>query len=116
MIIEETSGYKNSKKKIKNNHESLDIHDKVRSHIYAAKNRDDLINNPISRLYGYEELKNDLSGYHRFSLCKNASHGKFRLVFSFIDDDTIRLEYVSDEHYMDFKRYLRKAGVKNVAC
>ena len=108
MFIFETTGYKNSLKKIKKNYEVRHTLNNVLSHIELVKNYDELKNHEVSYLYGFEELKDDLAGYCRFSIEKTRKNGKFRLIFSCLDD-SIKLEYISDEHYEDFKRYLRKA-------
>lgn len=108
MIISETSGYKNSQRKIKKNYEAKEKLNNVINHIEAVRDYNDLKNHIVSKTYGFEELKDDLTGFYRFSIDKNGRNGKLRLIFSFTND-TIRLEYISDEHYEDFKRYLRKA-------
>lgn len=108
MIISETTGYKNSLKKIKKNHEAMVKLKKVLNHIETVKDYNDLKNHEISSLYGFEELKDDLAGYCRFSIDKNGKTGKLRLIFSH-SNDSIKLEYISDDHYVDFKKYLRKA-------
>jgi len=108
MTIIETTGYKNTKRKIKNNFDVQKKLDKVLSHIEAVKNFKELKHSDISKLYGFKELSSDLSGYYRFGIDKNSKVGKYRLLFTTIDECTIQLEFISDEHYEDFKRYLRK--------
>lgn len=112
--IIETTGYKSSVKAIKTNYESLDKLDTIKSFILANENVDKMKSNPLSHTYGYEELKDDLTGYCKYSLCKNSSTGKVRLIFSVVDNETIRFEYVSNDHYHDFKRYLRRGGGRGV--
>lgn len=107
VIIKETTGYKNSIKKIKSNYDAKSKLEKIISYIEALNNLDEIKNDIILKMYGYEELRSDLSGYYRFGIDKNSNTGKLRLIFSKIDNHTIQLEYVSDEHYQDFKRYLR---------
>lgn len=107
MIISETTGYKNSSKKIRKNYEAIQKLNSVLSHIETVYNYNELKNHEVSRLYGFEELKDDLVGYCRFSIDKNGRNGKLRLIFS-CSNDSIQLEYISDKHYEDFKRYLRK--------
>ena len=106
MNIKETTGYKNSKNKIKKNYDAQNKLSKIISHIEATKDINDLKTNVLSYIYGYEELKNDLSGYHRFGIDKNSKTGKLRLIFS-ISNNTIYIEYISDNHYEDFKKYLK---------
>ena len=107
MFISETTGYKNSLKKIKKNYEAKGKLNAVISHIETVDDYEKLKNHEVSSLYGFEELKDDLSGYCRFSIDKNGKNGKLRLIFS-CSNDSIKLEYISNEHYEDFKRYLRK--------
>ena len=107
MIISETTGYKNSLRKIKKSYEAKEKLNKVLNHIEILPNYEDLKNHEMSKIYGFKELKDDLSGYCRFSLDKNGKNGKLRLILS-CSNDSICLEYISDEHYEDFKRYLRK--------
>ncbi|MBE6150060.1 MAG: hypothetical protein E7170_04995 [Firmicutes bacterium] len=107
MFISETTGYKNSFKKIKKNYEAKEKLNIVLNHIEAVTDYNELKNHEVSRLYGFEELKDDLAGYCRFSIDKNGKNGKLRLIFS-CSNESIKLEYISDEHYEDFKRYLRK--------
>lgn len=104
MIIIETPGYKNSKKKIKNNYLAQDKLKEVISHIEVCDNYSSLKINPISKIYGLEELSGDLSGYCKFSL----SISKLRLIFTKEEEQIVKLEYISDEHYTDFKKYLRR--------
>lgn len=106
MKIEENKGYKNSKNKIKKNYDAQNKLSKVISHIEATKDIADLKSNVLSYIYGYEELRNDLSGFYRFGIDKNSKTGKLRLIFS-ISENKIYLEYISDKHYEDFKKYLK---------
>ena len=108
MIIKESSGYNNSKAKIKKNYDAKEKLSSVLSHVEGCNSFNDLKFNPISYTYGYEELRSDLSGYFRFGIDKNSKTGKLRLIFSVLDENIIRLEYITDEHYDDFKRYLRE--------
>ena len=87
--------------------EAMEKLNRVINHIEDVNNYCDLKNSEVSWTYGFEELKEDLSGYCRFSIDKNGRNGKLRLIFS-CSNDSVRLEYISDEHYVDFKRYLRK--------
>lgn len=108
MKINETSGYKNTKRKIKKNYEANDKLNKILTHISNVNSFEMLVNHVISKIYGFEVLKEDLTGYYRFSLDKNSNSGKYRLLFSYSEsDNSITLEYISDNHYEDFKKYLR---------
>lgn len=80
--------------------------DKILSHIEAINSFDELKNHPISLLYGFEVLRSDLTGYYKFSITSN---NKYRLLFSYnIEYNIIILEYISENHYEDFKKYLKK--------
>lgn len=106
MIIQETSGYKNSCKKMKKKPEFKEELDKILSHIEAINSFDELKDHPISLLYGFEVLRSDLTGYYKFSITSN---NKYRLLFSYnIEYNIIILEYISENHYEDFKKYLKK--------
>lgn len=107
MKIDETTGYKNSVKKIKKNYEAKRKLNTIINHIEAVDTYDELKKHPMSYIYGFEELRDDLTNYCRFSLDKNGGTGKLRLIFSCLDDSIV-LEYISDEHYEDFKKYLNK--------
>lgn len=105
MNIRESTGYKNSLKKIKRNSNLQQELNKILSHIESIESFEELKDSCISTLYDFEVLRGDLSGYYKFSL--NGNKTKYRLLFSYSNLEIV-LEYISDEHYMDFKRYLRK--------
>ena len=107
ITIKESKGYKNSIKKIKNNYEAKDKIEKIISYLEVINSFEEIKNDVVLKMYGYEELREDLSGYYRFGIDKNSKTGKLRLLFSKIDNNAIQLEYISTEHYRDFKRYLR---------
>lgn len=104
MKIDYGIKYKNSLKNIKNRHKEKETLDMVLNHIKQCNNFQELNSNPISLMFGYEPLKYDLNGYYSFNLNKNG--GKIRLIFS-LSNDYIILEYISIEHYEDFKNKLR---------
>lgn len=97
--------YKNSKKNIKKHYSEQDTLDMIINHIKQCINFDELKNNPISIMYGYEQLKYELNNYYSFNLCKKG--GKIRLIFS-VDEslNQISLEFISIDHYIDFKNKL----------
>ena len=97
--------YKNSKKNIRKHYNEQDTLDMIINHIKQCINFIELKNNPISIMYGYEQLKYELNDYHSFNLCKKG--GKIRLIFS-VDEtlNQICLEYISNDHYIDFKNKL----------
>lgn len=106
MKIEYGYLYKNSEKNIKRHYDEQNTLDMIKNHIKQCVNFNELKNNPISIMYGYEQLKYELNKYHSFNLCKKG--GKIRLIFS-IDEslNQICLEYISNDHYIDFKNKIR---------
>ena len=105
MIIEYGKQYKSSEKKIKRQYNEICILDKIKTHIKQCNNYIELKDHPISKIYGYEPLKYELNGYYSFNLCKNG--GKIRLIFSIDENNNIVvLEYISNNHYTDFKNKL----------
>ena len=60
--------------------------------------------NPISLIYGFEALKYEFNGYYSCNLNKNG--GTVRLIFTSNEDDLITLEFVSTDHYKDFKKVI----------
>lgn len=101
MKIEYGEKYKNSIKNIKNRHKEKKTLDMIMNHIKQCTDFQDLKTNPISMMFEYEPLKYELNGYHSFNLNKNG--GKIRLIFSVESNELLTLEYVSVEHYEDFK-------------
>ena len=78
--------------------------EKIINHIKQCGDFIELSRNPISLMYGFEPLKYELNGYYSFNLNKNG--GKIRLLFSTKSTDEIILEYISTDHYEDFKNRL----------
>lgn len=111
MRIEYGRYYKNSEKNIKKHYKEKDTLDMIKNHIKQCLNFFELKNNPISIMFGFEQLKYELKKYYSFNLCKNG--GTIRLIFS-IDEslNLIYLEYISIDHYNDFKSKLK--GMKNI--
>ena len=102
MIIDYKEQYKKSEKNIKKHYDELETLNKIKNHIKLCNNFTELKNNPISIIYKYEALKYELNGYHSFNLCKNG--GTIRLIFSVNEEENkVFLEYVSTNHYRDFK-------------
>lgn len=97
--------YKNSEKNIKRKQSEKDKLDLIKNHIKNCKDYNELKNNPMSYLFSFEALKHDLSGYYSFNLCKN--RGKIRLLVSINENtNSVCLEYISINHYDDFKNKL----------
>ena len=101
LIIEYGKKYEKSIKNIKNRHNEKKTLNMIVNHIKQCSDFQSLSTNPISLMFGYEPLKYELNGYYSFNLNKNG--GKIRLVFSIIDENIVELDYISVEHYEDFK-------------
>lgn len=96
--------YKNSSKCLKKKHAELRTLDLILYHIKQCNDFQELNSNTISNMYGFEALKHELNGYYSFNLEKNS--GTTRLILSVKDDYTVILEFVSNDHYRDFKNKL----------
>lgn len=105
MIIDYGKHYNNSEKNIKKKKAELQMLEKIKTHIKQCKDYKDLIHHPISKIYGFERLKHELNNYYSFNLCKNG--GATRLIISINEkEQIISLEYISVNHYTDFKNKL----------
>ncbi|MCM1053134.1 MAG: hypothetical protein NC483_04090 [Ruminococcus sp.] len=98
-------------KKLKKKNKELENLEKILILLKQSKSLEDLKTNSLSYIYGFEILRNDLSGFYSFNLNKNG--GKIRLLCS-INEDKVTLEYISLDHYEDFKRYLKSCKRKKV--
>lgn len=100
--------FKAQEKKLKKYPEAHFMYEKIINHIKQTGCVEALEKSPISKMYGFEALKYDMSGYYSFNLNKN--RGKIRLIF-LIDREKNIVEFVfiSLEHYEDFKIKLRKS-------
>ena len=96
--------YKNSLKKIKNKYSEKEMLEKILNHIKRCNDFCEFKKNPISLIYGFEALKYEFNGYYRCNLNKNG--GTVRLIFTSNEDDLITLEFVSTDHYKDFKKVI----------
>lgn len=99
--------FKNEEKKLKKHYDEQIILEKNLGHIKRCESHEELCNNPVSLMYGFEELKHEFNGYYSFNLCKKG--GVIRLIFS-IDKDVMKLEFISMNHYDDFKRKCKKVS------
>jgi hypothetical protein len=105
MQIKYGDKYKNSEKNIKKRYSEKETLEKIKTLIKQCESFDELKENPISVVYGYEALNHELNGYYGFNLYKNG--GTIRLIFSInIEENIVILEYVFEKHYMDFKNKL----------
>lgn len=96
------SDFKNENKKLKKHYEEQATFEKILLHIKQSKSYEELRDNPVSKLYGFEALKYELNGYYGFNLCVNG--GVIRLICK-IDKERkiVKLIYISLNHYEDFK-------------
>lgn len=102
----EREEFKKQEKKLKKYHDEMFKLNKIILHIKQSSTYEDLYQNPMSKIYGFEALKDDMCGYYSFNLCKKG--GTIRLIVSIDKENKIvRLEYISTDHYSDFKRKLR---------
>lgn len=104
MVIKKFDSYEKSLKKLKKyNDETLRLN-KILELIKNSESLEHLKINPISKMYGFEALKYDLTGYYSFNLCKSRG-GMIRLIVSIDELNTeMNLVYISTNHYEDFKR------------
>ena len=97
--------FKNQEKKLKKNKKEYEMYNKIIDHIKMCRNFDELRFSPISLMYGFEPLKYECNGYYSFNLSKKG--GVIRLIVSIGEDDTVlNLDYISMDHYNDFKKSL----------
>lgn len=104
LIIEYGDKYKNSFKGIKNKHKEKEMLELIINHIKLCSDFQCLSTHPVSLMYGFEPLKYELNGYYSFNLNKNS--GVVRLIVSTDNNEILRLEFVSVNHYDDFKNKL----------
>lgn len=102
----DSSNLKNEEKKLKRYQEEQKELKKIIKHIKFCNNYTDLRLNPLSKIYGFEELKHELNGYNSFRLGKS---GVIRLIVTVDEkENIIKIVFISMNHYEDFKRKLRK--------
>lgn len=79
---------------------------KIIKHIKMCNNYKELETNPFSKVYGFERLKYKLNEYYSFRLEKS---GVIRLIVKINEDENlVKIEFISMEHYDDYKRKLEK--------
>lgn len=97
--------FENQEKKLKRYKKERETYDKIINLIKMSRTFDELQSSPISKMYGFEALKHECSGFYSFNLSKKG--GVIRLIVSEGKEKTIlNLEYISMDHYNDFKRIL----------
>ena len=98
--------YNNQEKKLGRYKNEQATYNKIIEHIKMCRNFDELQYSPISKMYGFEPLKYQCSGYYSFNLSKKG--GVIRLIVSENEDCTVlNLEFISMDHYKDFKKRLK---------
>lgn len=104
--IEYNNKYDKSLKKLKKYNYERDILTKIINLMKVSNSVNEFIDSPLAKLYKYEKLKYELDGYCSLNLSKNG--GTIRLIFSTdCVEGKIFMEYISMEHYKDFKNKLK---------
>lgn len=103
MLIRYTKNFEKGKKELRKKHkvEELDMLDSIILLVKRSDTYELMKNSPLAYLYGFEELKEDKSGFFSFRLSKKRS--SIRLIGQYQDNIiTIQLVYISMDHYNDF--------------
>ena len=103
MLIRYSKNFEKGKKELKKKHkvEELNMLDSIVMLIKRSDTYELMKNSPLAYLYGFEELKEDKSGFFSFRLSKKSS--PIRLIGRYQDNIiTIQLVYISLDHYNDF--------------
>ena len=101
MNIIYTKSFDNTYKYLKKHHKEKNILNDIKEHIEAVDTFKALINNPLAKMYGFEPLKHEKSGYYSFNLSKNG--GVIRLIVQpSVDDTALIFAFISYDHYRDF--------------
>ena len=102
-MLLDRSTFKNEEKKLKRHYKEKEMLEKIILLIKESSSYDELVINPFSKMYGFEILRYDMSGYYSFNLCKNG--GMIRLICRIEKEkNLVILEYITMNHYEDFKR------------
>lgn len=104
MKIEYGEKFEKSLKKLKKRHSDLQMYEKIINHMKRCNDFNEFSKSPISLIYGFEALKYELNGFFSCNLNKNG--GTIRLIFSSNQTNLITLEFVSTDHYLDFKNVI----------
>lgn len=101
ILIKYTKSYDRTSKKLKTHHNELGTLEKIIELIKNSQNINELIDNPLSKMYNLEQLKYQLNKFHSFNLEKNG--GTIRLIVRLVPElNVVELIYVSFNHYKDF--------------
>ena len=100
----DSSDLNREKKKLKRYLDEQKKLEEIIVHIKMCNNYKELKYNPISTIFGFEELKHELNGYCGFKLGK-----VIRLIISVNEtENKVKIEFISINHYDDFKRKLKE--------
>ena len=103
MLIRYSKNFDKGKKELTKKHkiEELNMLDSIVKLIKRSDTYELMKGSPLAYLYGFEELKEDKSGFFSFRLSKKSS--PIRLIGRYQDNIiTIQLVYISMDHYNDF--------------
>lgn len=99
MEIIYTKSYDNSIKKLKKHFKEQEELNNIISYIITKDNFDDIIVDPLAKIYGFERLKHNLNEFYSFRLSK-----VIRLIVKPENSRVkVYLVYISDDHYNDFE-------------
>lgn len=97
------SNFANQEKKLKRYYKEQDNFKKIIFYIKLSNSYKELSSSYISLVYGFEKLKYFSKEYYSFNLSKYS--GLIRLICSIDkENDIVKLEFISMDHYNDFKR------------
>ena len=98
MNIIYTKGYNTSIKKLKNHHKEKEELNDILDYLRSKKTFSSIMNDSISKIYGFERLKHQYSDFYSMRLSKT-----IRLIMRPKDNDIeLYLIYISRKHYDDF--------------
>ena len=101
-----TENLKAEEKKLKRHYKEKSNLYKIITYVKTLRDYHDLYRNPFSKIYGFEVLKHEMSGFISFNL--NKSGGVIRLICSIdMENNILKIEFISLDHYNDFIRRLR---------
>ena len=98
MNIIYTKSYDKSIKKIKNHHLEQEELNYILEYLRSKRYFHEIINDPMSKIYGFERLRYELNSFYSFKLSKMV-----RLIVKPNDENIeLYLVYISTKHYDDF--------------
>ena len=97
-----TKSFDNTLKKIKSHQKELSNLKTIKSILESSTDFNELKNNPLIKLYGFEQLKYQLNEFYSFNPGKNG--GVIRLIIKpdEYNPRNIYLVFISYKHYEDF--------------